>query len=186
MYGDLYRAWKEEIGGTVLQPLPSDFYQRTTVYLKNLDNELSSPDMNSIRSRLLVREKEITKRLLDELKQARLRKIMLGAQNRIPIQPTELIEEEIAVITNIRQSLTALSQDPAPQENSSTSALTIVRFIQDIPEIVGVDLKIYGPFKKEDVASLPLPNAQALEKQHAVRVIEVKGVNRSKSPIRQK
>lgn len=175
MYSDLYRAWKEEIAGTALQPLPSDFYHRTTVYLKSLDNELSSLDTNSIRGRLLVKEKEITKRLLDELKQARLRKIILGAQNRIPIQPPELIEEEIAVITNIRQSLTTFSQDPHPQETSSASALTIVRFIQDIPEIVGVDLKIYGPFKKEDVASLPPPNAQALEKQHAVRVIDVRG-----------
>jgi DNA replication factor GINS len=55
--------------------------------------------------------------------------------------------------------------------------LTTVRFLQDIPEIVGVDLEIYGPFKKEDVASLPLSNAQALEKQGAVKAIEVKSVS---------
>jgi DNA replication factor GINS len=50
-----------------------------------------------------------------------------------------------------------------------------VRFLQDIPEIVGTDLKIYGPYKKEDVGSLPMQNAQALIKQAAARSVEVKG-----------
>ena len=54
--------------------------------------------------------------------------------------------------------------------------MTVVRFLQDIPEIVGVDLKIYGPYKKEDVGSLPRENAHALIMQGAAMQIEVKGV----------
>lgn len=173
MYSDLYKAWKSEKSSTVPQPLPHDFYQRTVVYLKGLTDELSSTDAHTIQGRLLVREKEMTERLLDELRKTRLEKILLASQNRIPIQPANLTEEEIVVVNDIRQSLSSLGQ-PQTVWNLSEE-LIVVRFLQDIPEIVGVDLRSYGPFKKEDVASLPTANAYALERQGAVRAIEVKG-----------
>lgn len=34
-----------------------------------------------------------------------------------------------------------------------------VRFLQEIPEFVGIDLKDYGPFKPNDTAEIPLENA---------------------------
>ena len=37
-----------------------------------------------------------------------------------------------------------------------------VRFVKEFDEIVGVDLEKYGPFKPEDVATIPNENAQAL------------------------
>ncbi len=38
----------------------------------------------------------------------------------------------------------------------------VVRFLKDIDEIVGADLEKYGPFKTEDIATIPYENAQAL------------------------
>ena len=37
-----------------------------------------------------------------------------------------------------------------------------IRFIKEFDEIVGVDLEKYGPFKPEDIATIPNENAQAL------------------------
>ena len=37
-----------------------------------------------------------------------------------------------------------------------------VRFVKEFDEIVGVDLEKYGPFKPEDIATIPNENAQAL------------------------
>ena len=37
-----------------------------------------------------------------------------------------------------------------------------VRFVKEFAEIVGVDLEKYGPFKPEDIATIPNENAQAL------------------------
>lgn len=54
--------------------------------------------------------------------------------------------------------------------------LSVVRFLDNVPEIVGVDLKIYGPYKKEDVGSLPNQNARALIKQGLAKEIDVKRV----------
>ena len=39
---------------------------------------------------------------------------------------------------------------------------TVVRFLKETEEIVGADLAKYGPFKAEDVATIPYENAQAL------------------------
>jgi DNA replication initiation complex subunit (GINS family) len=118
-------------------------------------------------------------RLLGELRQTRTQKIIAAAQNRIPIQTASLTEEELAVLEKINQWLSSVDRQlPAsPKKEDLGEELRVVRFLEDIPEIVGVDLRIYGPFKKEDVASIPSPNAQALEKQGAAKVIEVKGVS---------
>lgn len=39
---------------------------------------------------------------------------------------------------------------------------TPLRFVKKSPAIVGVDLLTYGPFEKEDIASMPLKNAEIL------------------------
>ena len=50
----------------------------------------------------------------------------------------------------------------------------LVRFVCEIPAIVGVDMKTYGPFRTEDVASLPAENAKALIQQSVALEIEMR------------
>jgi DNA replication factor GINS len=38
----------------------------------------------------------------------------------------------------------------------------VVRFLENVDEIVGADLEKYGPFNAEDIATIPYENAQAL------------------------
>jgi len=38
----------------------------------------------------------------------------------------------------------------------------IVRFLKETEQILGADLEKYGPYKVEDIANIPLENAQAL------------------------
>ena len=38
----------------------------------------------------------------------------------------------------------------------------VIRFLSEVDEIVGADLEKYGPFKTEDIATIPYENAQAL------------------------
>jgi DNA replication factor GINS len=176
LYSELYKAWKSEKSSALPQPLPADFYRQTMMYLNGINDELSTTDTHTIQGRLLVTEKEMTERLLIELRQTRIQKIVSSAQNQIPIQPTSLIEEEPNVFEKIKQSLSSLRQQPPDRQDDQNGELSVVRFLEDIPEIVGVDLRIYGPFKKEDVASLPAPNAHALERQGAAKAIEVRSI----------
>jgi DNA replication factor GINS len=169
MYDDLYKAWKSEKSTEALQPIPSDFYQRARKYIETLEQETSS-DPRTVQNHLIVREKELAERLLAELTKTRRMKIFQTAQNNIPINTSNLTEEETDLATRMIEPT-----EPSTQAVRLDEASTIVvRFLQDIPEIVGVDLKIYGPFKKEDVASVPNANAGALISQGAVRVIEFK------------
>jgi len=39
---------------------------------------------------------------------------------------------------------------------------TVVRFLKETEQMIGADLAKYGPFKAEDVATIPYENAQAL------------------------
>jgi DNA replication factor GINS len=48
-----------------------------------------------------------------------------------------------------------------------------LRFVKSIPTIIGADMKTYGPFVAEDVASLPVENAKMLVKQGLAVSIEV-------------
>ncbi|NNL59473.1 MAG: DNA replication complex GINS family protein [Nitrosopumilus sp.] len=46
-------------------------------------------------------------------------------------------------------------------QNHKTKKI-VVRFLKETDEIVGADLEKYGPFKTEDIATIPYENAQAL------------------------
>ena len=39
-----------------------------------------------------------------------------------------------------------------------------VRFLKDVPEFVGMDLKTYGPFRKNEVSEIPEENANLFVK----------------------
>jgi len=151
------------------------------MYLKGLDEELSTTDKHTIHGRLLLREKKMTERLLHELRETRIQKIVSAAENHIPIQITSLTESESGLFEKIEQSIASMNQQLVtfPKGTDESDELRVIRILEDIPEIVGVDLKIYGPFKKEDVTSLPAPNARALEKQGAAKTIEVKDFPKS-------
>ena len=181
MYNDLYKAWKAEKTSENPQPLSSDFYQRATGYLKGLEDDSVAGDARTIQGRLLVEEKEVAQRLLDEIKQTRLHKIVNAARDGREISTNDLTDEERRLVEHFNESLSTYSEHGTQGQSGSApegqTELSIVRFLDNVPEIVGVDLKIYGPYKKEDVGSLPKQNAQALIKQGLAKEIDVKRVH---------
>jgi DNA replication initiation complex subunit (GINS family) len=181
VYNELYNAWKSEKNSTLPERLPRDFYQRAASYLNGLEEDSISSDPHTIQGRLLIREVEIARRLLDELREIRLRKILENAKNGISVSEENLTDEEQTLAKSLNDSLTTFKENQIQTKDRSSAQahpeLAVVRFLQDIPEIVGIDLKIYGPYKKEDVGSLPAQNAQVLVRQGAAKPIEVKGLS---------
>ena len=55
------------------------------------------------------------------------------------------------------------------QKNKTKSL--VIRFLKEIDQIVGADLEKYGPFKTEDIATIPYENAQALIAKNAATKI---------------
>ena len=46
--------------------------------------------------------------------------------------------------------------------NKHKTKSTLVRFLKEMDQMVGSDLEKYGPFRAEDVATIPYENAKAL------------------------
>jgi len=185
LYNELYKAWKSEKSSEKTQPLASDFYQRVQTYLRGLEEDSASLEAHTLQGRLALKEREIVTRLLRELKEARLQKLVSVAKRHGDMDTTGLTDEEKTLVKGIEDSMKAFGQEkqePVRTEDATseeTTELSVVRFLQDIPEIVGTDLKIYGPYKKEDVGSLPDQNARALVKQGAAKEIEVRNFHKT-------
>jgi DNA replication factor GINS len=52
-------------------------------------------------------------------------------------------------------------------------SLATIRILKPLPSIVGVDGRVYGPFKEEDVITLPEENAQAFVNQEVAERISI-------------
>ena len=180
MYDELYKAWKSEITSEDAQPLPEDFYRRAEAYVSSTNQEETPTDQHTAKGRLLQKEREIVTRLFRELKEARLRKLVILTQSGKTIDPANLTEEERQLAKAFANSLQTFNHETPERKPSVPEEpieLAVLRFLQDIPEIVGTDLRIYGPYKKEDVGSLPSQNAMALVKQGVAKTVEVRRVD---------
>jgi DNA replication factor GINS len=136
-----------------------------------------------LQSQLNQKEREVATRLLQELRETRIRKIICAARDGNELNDADLTDDEKKVVKGLGETLA----ESHPNETSKVNAavvepertiMSVVRFLQDIPEIVGTDLRLYGPYRKEDVGSLPSQNAEALMKQGAAKMIEVRNMLR--------
>ena len=181
MYGELYAAWQREIENPALQPLPADFYARVSDYLKRIKEETRLVDKKTLKAPLLEREMRNVNRIVKELLRARYRKLVrtIGETQKIPSDLLTSEEAKIcegflpfaAAYRGFAKSLLqgeALTAKPEQPQNR-----VAIRFLKAIPAIIGSDMKTYGPFAAEDVASVPAENAKILVKQGLAVAIEV-------------
>jgi len=180
VYNELYQAWKTEKENSELQPLPKDFYERLAEYTRKLREEKRMLDTKTVKAKLLKNETENVKKLVTELLQLRINKIAkaLASGKSIPknclTKEEEKIGENVGELSDYFHNLTesVLQGKLKPTKKKTKLNKMVIRFLKDVPAIVGVDLKTYGPFKVEDVASLPIENAKLLIKQGIAVKIE--------------
>jgi DNA replication factor GINS len=138
-------------------------------------------DKRTVKARLLKSEMRNVKRMVHELIQARYRKLIKGLAKGEKIPPSFLTIEEKKIYTGVppladayqsfAKSLLRGYTLKADVEQKHKRA--VLRFLKEVPAIIGADMETYGPFKVEDVASLPVENAKILVKQSLVERVEV-------------
>jgi DNA replication initiation complex subunit (GINS family) len=69
--------------------------------------------------------------------------------------------------------ITVRVTETKPTSEATNNKRLTLRFTKSIPAIMGADMKSYGPFVAEDVASLPAVNARMLVKQGLALLVEV-------------
>jgi DNA replication initiation complex subunit (GINS family) len=181
MYNELYTAWRKEIEEASLGSLPSDFSARIAEYLKLIKEENKMLDKKSLKATLLDNEARNAKRMIKELLCMRYEKIVKALTQNQDL-PSELLTAEEA---KMRESFGAftdayqrfignLLQGHTPEVDVEISRKRwVLRFTKNIPAIVGTDMKTYGPFLVEDVASIPVENAKILIRQGLAVQVEV-------------
>jgi DNA replication factor GINS len=175
-YALLYEAWKREKESHELQPLHREFYSNLSQYVKRQREELQMLDEKTLKACLLSEEHERVKKLLSDLIHSRYRKMFNSVLDGKNI-PLDLLtsEEEVSYsgISSTWKHMGDVLKDilrgriPAVRQVKTMEKpkRILVRFLKAIPAIIGPDMKAYGPFNEEDVASLPAENAEVLLKR---------------------
>jgi DNA replication factor GINS len=182
LYDELYEAWKKEKENVEIQGLPKNFYAKIAEYVKKIREEHRMLDKKTTKAKLLKREFENVSSMAKQLFQLRYKKLREKSLARETVPRDILTEEEEkfhgeilplaetyqAFLKDILQgSLSRIEKEEKPKK-------ILLRFVQEIPAIVGSDMKTYGPFEPEDIATLPSENARILIKQGVAMEVEAK------------
>lgn len=181
MYNELHEAWKREQKSTKLEKLPSDFYSKAAIYLVKLERESRMLDKRTLKAQLLRDEMKHVRQMIQELVQTRHTKLFEKVAGNERISLNVLTSEEKKVYTGVLPFAEAyqsfaenILRGSAPEVHVETQRKTaVVRFLKKVPAFVGVDMETYGPFKVEDVASLPLANCKILVEKGLTEKIEI-------------
>jgi DNA replication factor GINS len=162
----LKRQLDSEVQSAVLVSLPHDFYFKLASYSQKLRRS-GGPASSGLVLRLIQVQIAMIESMSRELLTIRAAK---AKDQRAFLQ---LLPEERYVFVAQRRFgrrfeafVEALGSgqpsfiDYAKKSESERSVT--VRFTKHVDEVVGLDLKRYGPFESEDVASLPAANADIL------------------------
>lgn len=180
---DLYRIWKAERADKALQRLPPSFYAEVNRLLSDSHAALAATGQDPIQKAVSEKEFKILRRFSTEIAETRMRKIVDAALSRqeVPVGILAREEAEFAKLVTTHTGehyrfIDDLAQTSAviqkPASKPVEARLELVRFLSDFPAIIGVDLKTYGPFKTEDIATLPAENAAALIGQGVVKQVQ--------------
>lgn len=181
MYRSLYETWEREIENSELQSLPLDFYGMVADYMRRLREEGRMLDKKTVKASLLKRELLNVRRMVNEIIMARYRKVVkiLATGGKIPSDALTAEEKKIysgvAPFADAVQSFAKnVLRGFLPKTDVEVKhKRAVLRFLADVPAVIGSDMKPYGPFKAEDVASVPVENANVLVKQGLAEKVEL-------------
>jgi len=161
LYGVLFRETENE----TIQELDSNFYISTSEFI----GKLKSEDYDGVEAKIKTVLVNLTSEMITLLLKIRLEKAskstfedssnLLDTEKFILSVRDEIDERKEMILS---ATLNGKSKFLESTTKKYKIKLVAVRFLKEMDQIVGADLEKYGPFKAEDVASIPFENAQAL------------------------
>ena len=147
------------------QELGTDFFKNLSNFIGKLKNEEYDGIEKKTKNEILLTATTLTDLLINK----RLKKIsnsstipynILTDEEKFVIDSNdEMNERKDMIISGIINGKSKFLETTSTKHKTKPIA---VRFVKEFDEIVGVDLEKYGPFKPEDIATIPNENAQAL------------------------
>jgi DNA replication factor GINS len=147
------------------QELSTDFFRNLSNFIGKLKNEEYDGIEKKTKNQIISTATNLTELLINR----RLEKIFTSSKTSYRI----LTDEEKFIVDSNDEMNERKNMILSGIINGKSKFLEItstkhkikpvtVRFVKEFDEIVGADLEKYGPFKSEDVATIPNENAQAL------------------------
>jgi DNA replication factor GINS len=148
-----------------LLEIDPNFYRNLSDFIGNLRKQEFDGVENKIKNTLIEMTTELTSLLL----KIRLNKISKSTNFEIG----HLLDEEKFILDSQDEQRERTEMILSATINGKSKFLeslaqnhkikkVVIRFLNEVDEIVGADLEKYGPFKTEDIATIPYENAQAL------------------------
>lgn len=202
-YDEIKQAWNDEVENETLQDLADIRLSKMIAHLSNLRLALASTNAEDIlQSEMLTQEALNIEFMITDMLELRKDKIMkailVGRKppvdmtlaeeefyNRIQRAfdgHTEFVKESISGLTISSKKRKSKKVDEVQKveeiEEPEGIDYVIVRFLKPISEaFLGLDEITYGPFAKEDIATIPVANAKIwLRDGTASRVVQEDGV----------
>lgn len=132
---------------------------------------------------LIETEKLLYQNLVSTFKGFDKTKSLTYSKGPIDVEKASLITTESALESDESGFIRTSKQDSIIQDSSQKEGenleepieynYTLIRIIKETPELIGLDLKIYGPFQKEDVVNLPGKNANILVNEKFAEYFEI-------------
>ena len=182
-YENLYEILRREKYRSELQEVNPAFFKNVVNYLgekttilesqSKKDSVFASTELVKTQTQLKNVQK-ILKELYEKRENKILQSALFGSRAKTPQDTSFMLPEELALYTDINNTLNLYrdsvlgnllhnklpgigavqKQQKALKIEEKTNTL-IVQILEDVPEFVGPDLNIYGPFKKDQKTELP-------------------------------
>ena len=148
-----------------LVEIKPNFYRSLSDFIGNLRKQEFDGVENKIKDTMIEMATELTSLLIH----IRLEKI----SNSDDYEISHLLDEEKFILDSQEEQNERTEMILSATINGKSKFLeslaenhkikkVVIRFLIEVDEIVGADLEKYGPFKAEDIATIPYENAQAL------------------------
>jgi len=155
---------RETENDSILEIDPN-FYRNLSDFIGNLRKQEFDGVENKIKDALIEMATELTSLLIN----IRLEKISKSKDTQFG----NLLDEEKFILDSQEEQRERIEMILSATINGKSKFLEslaqnhktkriVIRFLKEVEEIVGADLEKYGPFKIEDIATIPYENAQAL------------------------
>ena len=161
----LHNTVLRETENDSLLEIKPNFYRNLSDFIGNLRKQEFDGVEDKIKDTMIEMASELTSLLI----QIRLEKI----SNSNDFDISYLLDEEKFILDSREEQNERTEMILSATINGKSKFLeslaenhkikkVVIRFLSEVDEIVGADLEKYGPFKAEDIATIPYENAQAL------------------------
>ena len=179
LLSQLYDIFKLETSTKALCEIPTNLYKDISSFMEQTQTD--NPNSESTKDALIYEQRKILSTLTLRLLEIRIHKTsllkhdeyssLLTSEEQYILEPLiKFNKRNLEIIKSIEEG----NYNFLESLKDTQSKYTTVKFLNDTPSMVGNDLVKYGPFVKEEIATIPLENANILIKQNIAKELNVK------------